>query len=215
LVLWYENDLQNDHAHPHSTVIDGWFVDNVFLDSNDDLVKLDDSVLRKKIERKLDRLKREHNRILNYLWKYSIMVHIASKIMHKTGLKVTDRVTHNQSLKDLYRLDRAHMRQDILPYKENIYAKKNKEALLNFRDYAKKMEAKLLVALISEKPMRLTEVRRFLEESEITYIDLGLNQEHRNPELFWPLNRHWNIEGNRVVANMLHEFIGDYVHENP
>src|SRR6266478_4953026 len=53
IVFYCANDIANDYAYPHSTVIDGWLVDNVGLDKDDKRVKISEIELRKSIDKKL------------------------------------------------------------------------------------------------------------------------------------------------------------------
>jgi len=226
LVLWTQNDPANDHFHPHSTVIDGWQVNKVVLNNNDEQVIVEDSILRNKIkqviskkDRKLAKLVKEGHTFKGFLRKYSIISHIVNKTLYLFKAK-NEKISNLQrpnpeNLKSIYlhsAMEYSNLK--IYPY-NNIYTQKNKEALMNFKIYADSMGSKLIVILESRGQNQLSEVLHYLKGSGITYYDLGSYQDLNKPGLRWQLDGHWNKEGNTVVATLLHKILKDYKKEIP
>jgi hypothetical protein len=57
-VFFFENDVANDYAHPHSTVMDGWLMDAVTLDDANQLVHHSPDELAARLREGLDRFRR-------------------------------------------------------------------------------------------------------------------------------------------------------------
>jgi hypothetical protein len=65
-----------------------------------------------------------------------------------------------------------------------------------------------LFSLLFEQGDFYVEVKRFLHDNGITYVDLGdeFHKRHiRSDELFWPVDGHFSPNGNQLVGKILSE----------
>lgn len=76
VVNYYANDIANDFAHPHTTVIEGWQIDDVGLIPPEQLISLDPEMLKRKIQEKLDSQAQDSRSAGQWLSRPSISYHL-------------------------------------------------------------------------------------------------------------------------------------------
>lgn len=96
-------------------------------------------------------------------------------------------------------------------YLKNPKAQRNKEAILSFKEYSVENDIELTVALIPTKDEAddtnwYEEMREFLRQNKITYVDLTLIFREKgisSKDLYWARDLHLNPFGNKIVAEIL------------
>ncbi|WP_089726068.1 hypothetical protein [Candidatus Thiosymbion oneisti] len=172
-VFYHWNDVANDHVHPHSTVIDGWQVNNISIDKDYRLTRHTDQELAQKIVLNLKRHAEEkpvtwRRRILNVLMRYSLTVNLinslakqVAKIGQPDAAPSTTPVLRNihthlcrakVSNRDIYALMCLAPSEEGFWFSDNPIARENKSALLDFRDFAQRNDLLLVVALMPVGP---------------------------------------------------------------
>ncbi|MDB4224528.1 hypothetical protein N9850_12200 [Granulosicoccus sp.] len=223
-VFYYSNDVANDYAHPHSTVVDGWQADNVSLDSNKQLIRHSQQEMVTKVQEKLVEIEEQKkvrklskNKFKANLKYYSlsinILVHLLDSFaaMMKPDELGSDGKKLEQAQRNFYNL--SVEKDGVHWYLDNPKAKNNKAALLEFANYANTVNAELIVILIPPKTRATdanwyTEVRQFLTNNSIKNLDLASKFEEKGltaSDIYWPIDGHLNAEGNKNVANILIE----------
>lgn len=216
LVYWYLNDIANDHYFPHSTVIDGWQVDNKKIDAQGNTVVISNDVLvervRERVNRKPDPIPWHMRSSRNFLFNYSLTFNLAKwawdKVRHKPSqLEVQMATSAPADADSIY--DVQIEKDGRLWYTDNPIAAENKQALLDLQAHANTAGAGLGVVLIPP-PEHVTdrgwhsEVRAFLEAQDLRYVDLTVPFSERgvNADTVFLLDGHFNIYGNRLVAEI-------------
>ncbi len=220
-VFYVSNDVANDYAHPHSTVIDGWLVDNVSLDDHFERVTHRGEELKQRVA---DRLKEtaggageplsQARRIKATIEHYSLSANLIRYAMRSaTGLvhllTRTPAPDAAVPLLDLYLLPQAS--RGKYWYSDNPRARANKDALLAFRRFSAANGIALVVVLIppKQKPRDTRwyeDVRRFLDNNAIEHVDLAIAFRDRGlaaNDLYWEHDNHFSPSGNRAVAEIL------------
>jgi len=223
VVFYTPNDVANDHFHPHSTVIDGWLVDNVVIDRNDRPVRRSDAELKKDLDDHLrdQQEQRERNRsvaarIKSTALRYSLSLNIVDAGYRRVKSSLTARVgplvTSDASLpptRSFYLI--PHEFNGRFWYTNNPSAVENKAAILLLRDFAVRNNVALVFVLIPEKAAAINEawyeeLRLFLSANKLRYIDLTTyfrEGDAKPSDLYWRRNPHFNPKGNEVVAEVL------------
>ena len=218
-VFHYLNDIANDYAYPHSTVLRGWLVDDVMVDQNDRLVRLTRPELEDKIDKRLKEIELAQTDLvalsLKYAKYYSLSANIA---LYLRGLLVAELRRNDtrstagqdaQSLKMIYTL--PNEKDGRYWYGDNPQARPNQEAMLDFKRLAAERGSRLVVVLIPHKrnatnPEWYAELRAFLAANEIEHIDLAEAFSEREIDVethYWPADGHFNAAGNSLVAEIL------------
>lgn len=228
-IFYVDNDLANDYAYPHSTVIEGWLVDNTYIDENNELVRQSDELLRQQLDNRLGRYKARDSekwpdRIKSAALKYSLAANIIKSVADNalesvkndnnspsvTGDAESSRNTKTPALRRFYDVPKES--EGIYWYRDNPWANNNKSALLDFSRFADSRNIKLVVVLIPRvadgqfDPDWFSELHDYLDENRISYIDLVskfIEMQKTPDELFWEYDGHFNPSGNRVVAEIL------------
>lgn len=218
-VFYTCNDVANDYAHPHTTVIQGWQVNNAYLNENDEIFRVSPQDLEKRVTDKINEIKIAKNgwwkstkRIIKY---YSLTINIFVYFKDYIASKVGTTKPLNQ-----INLKRKMARSILwLPqrkngrywYLDNPKAQRNKEALLKFKKYSIKNNIKFSVVLIPNQEQivdtNLYEgVREFLGQNKIRYVDLTFkfgDIKFSSKDLYWKNDGHLNPLGNEVVSEIL------------
>ncbi len=216
LVYWYLNDIANDHYFPHSTVIDGWQVDNKKIDAvgnpvvvgHPDLVK----AVRERVNRKPDPIPLHMRSSRNFLFNYSLTVNLAKwawdELRHKPSQReVQIAASSPAEATSIY--DVQIEKDGRLWYSDNPIAAENKQALLDLQSHAREAGAGLGVVLIP--PIEHvtdqgwhSEVRAFLDAQGIRDLDLTVpfSELGVDAEAVFLLDGHFNIHGNHLVAEL-------------
>ena len=198
------NDVANDYAYPHSTVVEGWLVDKVGLSEKQEIVRIDEETLRKKVKKRLARqvLLREYARA--YSLSYNLLNGIYRKVTSAT--RGVGREPGNR-LKNMYEL--TAVTGGINSY-DNQYAQPNKEVLALWHAHAKQHLYLLIVSLIPPRAHvsqdYYRELEQFLREEGIPFVnftDYMIRNNMRPDDLYWTADDHFNLNGNRQYANFL------------
>jgi hypothetical protein len=230
-VFYSSNDLANDYAHPHSTVINGWQVDTVSLDVKENLVRHSPRKVEKMVQDKLQQInenqkERQHfkNRLINSLKYYSlstnaisVMLNRSASIIHKSmAANVHDaKRKKNETLRSIYHLKQE--KNGIDWRSGNPKALRNEAALIDFAQYSDQIGATFVVVLIPPKANATNlnwygDVRQFLEKKSIRYLDLASKFKEKGlkaENIYWRGDGHLNPLGNQSVADILIEEFDD------
>jgi len=193
IVFYCANDIANDYAYPHSTVIDGWLVDNVGLDKDDKRVKISEIELRKSIDKKLLDLSLRgrslegrtwSQRVKYFLRQYSLSAHLMKSLVEKTDSTETPSA-EKPSVRNLYFVDKDSNGQymDHMDsngqywYGDNPKAINNKKAILAFKKFSTENNIPFVMVLMPFKTVYSNtkyyeQLRKFLTEKSIRFIDL-------------------------------------------
>lgn len=219
-VFHYWNDLFNDYAYPHSTVIDGWMVDNVRLDSNDELVLYSDAQLKTKFAAVLTKnesngsnAKRLLRRVRRVLLRYSLSLNMVRYLKQQLSyaVKREDRLFEldGNELRGIHSISLE--KNGKLWYLDNANTKNNQSAITAFAEYAEKIEAKFVVVVIPPRqkatdPDWSAQLKQYLSEQQIEYLDLASRFAQRSltaTDLYWPFDGHFHVGGNKIVSEIL------------
>lgn len=225
LVLYSSNDVANDFAHPHSTVVDGWQVNNIWLSVDTGIaerVEIDRAFINATIRKNLAKsgAKRRSNRFLRLLYRYSATSHIIAALLHSTGRNTQIRsiTFKGRRVVDLYWLTDKYATGEQVVYRNNPAAERNKQAIRQFRNFAAIVDAKILFVLIPPKKQLknlnfYVEVKRFLEAEGIQYLDLNVKYHRldlKPSDLFWTNDPHFKPNGNEITAGIVNAYIEQY-----
>ncbi len=171
LVLYSSGDVANDFSYPHSTVVDGWQVNNIWLSVDTgivDRVEIDRAFINARIRKTLAKFdaNRQSNQYLRLLYRYSATSHIIAALLVSTGKKrrIRSITFKGQRLVDLYWPTHKYATGEQVVYRNNPAAERNKQAIRQFRDFAAIVDAKILFVLIPPKE-RLENLNFYLEGS--------------------------------------------------
>ena len=230
IVQYCANDIANDHAYPHSTVIDGWLVDNVYLTRDDNLTRISDEEIRKRIEERLlgFRLEAEDRSLeaRNIWWEkarwflkeYSLSSHLVKSLIDKRSV-ATPVSRETPLLRAMEYLDKdstGHWidrmeRHGQYWYVDNSKAVKNQQAILAFQAFAVDNHIPLILVLmpfdeVYANTHYYAELRNFLTAHGIRFLDLtrSFAQAQWSPgALYWRHDGHLSPKGNQIVADIL------------
>lgn len=217
IVGFVPNDPANDYAHPHTTVIDGWQVDKVYLDSKYNLVTVDDAWISEQIKEKQVRFakqrgKERNNRaFINFIKNYSITAQLANRSYHYLINWLTN------SNMGVYAVAELGTKGGHLAYDHFAFAEHNKNIVREWQAHSINNHYKLVFVLIpkisySSEPDFYNELKRFMDISGILYIDLGdeFIRRHLNPgKIYWPNDGHLSPSGNKIAGEILSEKLLD------
>lgn len=209
IVNVFANDIANDFAHPHATVIEGWQIDNVGLVPPDQLISLDAAMLQGRIREKLEHYAQDSGSARQWFRRYSISYQLVLRLtgQQKKKKKRSERPNY-RSIYDLYPESGEH------PFLQPI-GEPNRVRLLEWKAHAISHGYALLFALIppvseAANTEHFSDLRGFLGDNGMQYADfteylrdIGITDAG---ELYWPSNQHFNIGGNLVYAAFLTEF---------
>ncbi len=216
LVFWYHNDVANDFSFPHSTVVDGWQVDQVFLGPDDQKIRVERELLQEQVREQLARLAKKKPRKRDALLRYSLTANLvswafeslSSEVVRTAGGKPPER----RSIYDIPIEKDGHFW-----YADNPQAAANKTALLDLAGYAAANGSKYAVILIPPREHTTDsawhqDVHAFLEAHQIRYLDLAdpfAERDYAADDVFW-LDGHFNAYGNRVLADILESEFAEF-----
>lgn len=204
VVTFDPNDISNDFAHPHSTVIDGWMVDvrSVRADASGVFAvhERDRGEVRAALGRALAERERapEVDPLTFTARKYSVIANILTSLKNRLGNA------------------RAPARETIympaygrIEYLDSPYTERNREAILGIRDFARSVDAPFLLVLMPSRydyadPEYYAEIRAFLTANGVEYLDLNTDfAGHALYDVFWPKDWHLNPRGNAIAAERI------------
>jgi hypothetical protein len=199
------NDPSNDFAHPHTTVIEGFQVDTVEVDGTT-LVDRDLEPIRERI---LEWLATSPEPVTpieslqDHLKKWSLSANLI--YVGKERLVST---CHGGPL-PIYSLDTLYdFKQD---YASNDITARNRQAIREWSKDAKDHSYELTFLLFPPKhrfsdTSHFSGLREFLKSHQVGFVDFTFafqDSDRGADSLYWPVDRHFNNEGN--------EFVGEYL----
>ena len=204
VINYVDNDVANDYAYPHSTVVEGWMVDKVKLSEKQEIVRIDEETLRNKMK---NRLARREN-LGEYAKEYSISYYILNWCYRKvTSATIGVGLEPGKRLKNIYAL--TAVTGGIHSY-DNQYAQPNKDVLALWHTHAKQYHYQLIVSLIPPRAHvskdYYRELEQFLREEGIPFVnftDYIIRNKMRPDDMYWTSDSHFNLNGNRQYANFL------------
>jgi len=217
LVFYTFNDVANDYAHPHTTVVDGWQADSIMLGDENDLVGSSRVQLVSKLHDRLAYLRSPVAQGARVLRRYSLSAHLMRGVL--AGIKmVPGATTWGTTVRNLYDLPfEANGRYWFL---DNPYAENNKKAIRSLKTVAVENDTELVFVLIPRKEAPTDtewyqEVRNFLDANDIRYLDLASAFRERLltvGDLFWQNDPHLSVTGNLVVAEVIMKELQDVLY---
>ena len=228
-VFHFENDIANDHAYPHSTVVEGWLIDSVVTNDRHELIRRSPQELLVKFTERLerDRLKLlDEQRGTGGSWgtlkasikRYSLTANLASAALKPSqdSLAVTTGQAGERPPANFYTI--PYMANGAYSYVDNAYAKENQTALLDFKSWTERNGVPLIIVLIprirtSFDPTWYGEMHQFLRQNQIRFLDLAsaFQEKQLDPkELYWRNDPHFNRMGNKIVAKVLLDSFPEY-----
>lgn len=205
ILTFYENDVANDFAYPHTSVIDGYEVDTVRFDpSRFQLIPRDMDKVKKIIEASTGgSASRTWGSYLSSLLKqYSLSWNLI--------LFGVDPLTSNP-LKTIYGISEGVSYRKDGGYSTAEVAYKNREALESWIFDSKKNHYELIIVLIPPKLFHAQSVyyeglRSYLSGKGIRFYDLTYpfwDSRLHSEELYWLNDGHLSNEGNTFVGEYL------------
>jgi hypothetical protein len=236
-VAFFENDLQNDFAHPHSTVIDGWLADNAYASAPRTL-----GLYRPPLSLLEEAVRRELNGPLSGSRPHGPLVRLAGllnknslslNLLEYWGLKLieiadpTARVGHSKFGYSIYYLDDPAKparpeNNKALEMQNSLLAEPTKQAMLEWQKHANEMRYRLVFVIVPRKPQvedvghypdYYAQVKTFLNSHAIEHVDLTERFREEGlaaRDLYWEHDAHFNQSGNLAVGRIL----ADWCHQN-
>lgn len=231
-VFYSENDPANDFAYPHTTVIDGWMINNVMLNRDNEITHISSQELEQIISANLRELQSqedeqsiEGSRLNTFLRHYSLSFNLFRHSLRIAKEKLAAD-TNNQAEGSSSRYRSFYWlpveKDGRFWYEDNEIAHANKDALIGFMRLANEMGSELTVVLIQPPPpfpfdaMWYSELHEFLGANDIRFIDLAeefIESGLKRKDLIWEGDGHFNPEGNKAVAEVLVREFGDEVRQ--
>ena len=193
IVNVFTNDIANDHAYPHSVVVDGVWIEDTYLHEEPDLTGI------RRIDPEAERA--GSSRLKYYLKTYSATLNIlnAARVYVRNGF-----VLQPESPLNMYDLEEFPIRSDI--------AAEHREIVREWIGHAREHGYALRFALIPHGPGIGTDIygeyRRFVAEADGTTWDFEsfvLANDLSPDELYWAGDFHFNARGNAAYARFLIE----------
>jgi hypothetical protein len=204
ILTFYENDVANDYAYPHTTVIEGYEVDTYKFDTGQfQLVPRDMNQIRQDILAGIDPKAQSINTQIDaWLDGYSLVWNL-SKIGFKQAKGKDLTTIYGISEGVNYGKDKGYGTADV--------SKKNREGLDLWINDSKKHKYELIIILIPPKLHHANTnfyggLRDYLTEKKVRFYDLTepfSESKKRSEELYWLNDGHLNNDGNTFVGNYL------------
>ena len=204
ILTFYENDVANDYAYPHTTVIEGFEVDTYKFNAEQfQLIPRDMAEIKKVILAGLNPSSQTLlTRIDALLDKYSL-----SWNLFKVGLKQAK----GKELATIYGISEGVNLSKDKGYATADVTKKNRDGLDLWINDAKKNKYELILVLIPPKLHHTNSnfyggLRDYLAENNVRFYDLTepFNaSKKRAEELYWLNDGHLHNDGNTFVGNFL------------
>jgi hypothetical protein len=211
------NDIENDYAFPHTTVVDGWQVEKV-------QIRGDGSIVSRQLDEITDTMERImadarnpslRYRVQRFIGHYSASAQIvyALKRLSQSWFAI-DEARSNDSLSSIYMLFRGSTIHQF----DTEFADRNRQALLTWQQDAARNQYRLVIALIPPAK-QLTDqeyygtLREFLATHDFEYYEFSRSPVVANNaasaiEYYWQFDPHFSIKGNAAYAEFLAQSIG-------
>ena len=225
LVFWYFNDIANDRYYPHSTVVDGWQVDDVQIEQDGTPERIDRGTLTRQVRERLRAMVIQQGQpeytLRDTLLQYSIVFNLLRWTKQAVFSRSLPPTANGETIasavrKNLY--DVESTRDGRVFYSANPIADRNKAALLALKQQAAEFNAMFAVVLIPtpQRPFDTRwheEVVEFLDENEMTSVDIASSfiERGESADSVFLLDGHLSRHGNAVVAQVLEEKFGDLI----
>lgn len=207
ILTFYENDVANDYAYPHTTVIEGFEVDTYkFNPEQFQLVPRDMAQIQQDILAGLNpSAQKLTTRIDAWLDKYSL-----SWNLMKIGVKEAQ----GKDLATIYGISEGVNYAKGKGYETAEVSKKNRDAIDLWINDAKKHRYELVMILIPPKLHHANTnfyggLRDYLTQRNVKHYDLTepfYESKKRSEELYWLNDGHLNNQGN--------VFVGEFIEKN-
>jgi len=206
ILTFYENDVANDYAYPHTTVIEGYEVDTYKFDPDQfQLVARDMNQIREDILAGINPKSQD--------WKVRIDAWLDSHSLSWNLLKIGIKQTKPKELATIYGISEGVNYGKDKGYASAEVSKKNREGLDLWFNDAKKRKYELILILIPPKIHHANTnfyggFRDYLNSKNIRYYDLTepfYESKKRSEELYWLNDGHLHNEGNIFVGKFLAE----------
>ena len=204
ILTFYENDVANDYAYPHTTVIEGFEVDTFKFNTDQfQLIPRDMAQIKQDILAGLNpNSQNPHTRIDAWLDKYSLSWNLL-----KVGLKQAK----GNELATIYGISEGVNYGKDKGYATADVTKKNREGLDLWINDAKKNQYELILILIPPKVHHANTnfyggLRDYLAAKHLRFYDLTgpfNTSKKRSEELYWLNDGHLNNDGNIFVGEFL------------
>jgi len=204
ILTFYENDVANDYAYPHTTVIEGFEVDTFKFNTDQfQLIPRDMAQIKQDILAGLNpNSQNPHTRIDAWLDKYSLSWNLL-----KVGLKQAK----GNELATIYGISEGVNYGKDKGYATADVTKKNREGLDLWINDAKKNQYELILILIPPKVHHANTnfyggFRDYLAAKHVRFYDLTgpfNTSKKRSEELYWLNDGHLNNDGNIFVGEFL------------
>jgi hypothetical protein len=206
ILTFYENDVANDYAYPHTTVIEGYEVDTYKFDPGQfQLVARDMNQIREDILAGINPKSQG--------WKVRLDAWLDSYSLSWNLLKIGIKQTKPKELATIYGISEGVNYGKDKGYATAEVSKKNREGLDLWFNDAKKRKYELILILIPPKLHHANTnfyggFRDYLNSKNIRYYDLTepfYESKKRSEELYWLNDGHLHNEGNIFVGKFLAE----------
>ena len=204
ILTFYENDVANDYAYPHTTVIEGFEVDTYKFNTDQfQLIPRDMAKIKQDILAGLNpNSQKLTTRTDAWLEKYSISWNL---------LKVGVKQANGKELSTIYGISEGVNYEKGRGYGTADVSKKNREGLDLWIDDAKKHKYELILVLIPPKTHHGNTnfyggMRDYLIAKDVRFIDLTKPfsiSNKRSEQLYWLNDGHLHNEGNVFVGEFL------------
>ena len=206
ILTFYENDVANDYAYPHTTVIEGYEVDTYKFDTGQfQLVARDMDQIQKDILAGINPKSQS--------WKVRTDAWLDSHSISWNLIKIGIEQTKPRELATIYGISEGVNYGKDKGYATAEVSKKNREALDLWFNDAKKQKYELILILIPPKLHHANTnyyggLREYLSARNIRYYDLTepfYESKKRSEALYWLNDGHLHNEGNVFVGKFLTE----------
>jgi hypothetical protein len=204
ILTFYENDVANDYAYPHTTVIEGYEVDTYRFDAGQfQLVPRDMNQIKQDIQAGINpKTQSLYTQIDAWLDGHSIVWNL-----FKIGIKQAK----GKDLVTIYGISEGVNYGKDKGYATAEVSKKNRDALDLWINDAKKQKYELVMILIPPKLHHANTnfyagLRDYLESKSVLFYDLTLpfsESKKRSEELYWLNDGHLHNDGNIFVGTFL------------
>ena len=211
------NDIENDYAFPHTTVVEGWQVDTVQLRGDGEIVLREADEIKGMMKQILIDAERPslRSRTERLIGHYSASAQIAYAIVERLrAWSAADTAPSNDELGNIYTLFRGA----TLHQSDTRFANHNRQALLKWQQDAARNNYRLIIALIPPAKQLSNQeyfsaLRRFLDEHDIEYHEFSRSRAVTHNaaaaiEYYWHFDPHFSIEGNAAYAEFLADSLG-------
>jgi hypothetical protein len=212
VVGFFPNDIANDLAHPHTTVIDGYQVNTKILDrKNNRIISLSPAEAERKWRTVINQKRHESKSAWSLLKQYSLLANMAKEMRARLISILPDgHDTPDTSQEtEFYRITPDVAK--TLGYENLTLTRPNRGALTTWKADSTENNYRLVILLIPDRvsfnnTKYFDGLKVFLQSISVDYLDLTVvfregNYDHS--EIYLPQNGHFSENGNLVVANAL------------